>query len=76
MPDGKNINQALSINRQSLTTNLLDRYKKSKDSVVPRIVDFFANTFAKGFSLRQSTTAIDLNKQSNFKAGFNNTRYK
>jgi len=69
-------NNVLSINRQSLTTNLLERYKKSKDSIVPRVVDFFANTFAKGFTLKQSTTAIDLNKQSNLKQGFNNTRYK
>lgn len=79
MADGKNINHALAVNRESLTTNLLERYKKSKRLVenrAPIAVDFLANTFARGFTIKQSGTAINLDKTSSFKQGFNNTKYK
>jgi len=42
----------------------------------PIAVDFMSNSFVKGFSIKQSGTAIDLKKDSGFKSGFSNRKYK
>lgn len=64
------------INRDSLSMNLEDRYKKStiKETKAPVAVDFFNNAFAKGFTIKEKTTD-QTGAQSIYQQGLSSEKY-
>lgn len=69
-----------TINRTSVSVDLVDRYNKSKIKEVqaPTAVDFMDNTYAKGFLMKERTlqTEFKTGAQSIFLKGFSNAKYK
>lgn len=64
------------INRESLNTNLLDKYNNLGGKYEPKEVDFFNNSFAKGFKKNRQQGQTDFTfKESEFQKNIDNRPY-